>query len=436
MGNPPSPTRWFRLSCVIVLVALTVYNAPYFATTIVLKSKAIPYSLAPDLSLYLNLSRMGSSHVNPYFGTISPSGELGYTTFDTAFRMLGVLAKIAGNDLWWAVLLWNLFWWGALYVGAIWFIRRALPEATELILCLAMSLILFFNFGVLKALASAWLHFPSMSGFAELSLPFIRVIFPQVPLAMLFFYLALQTRALDSWRWREWTGMFFLQAIAFAMFPYATLIMAWNHRCGCDRSGCGKENAQATLDAGWIWCGLRNVRHRFPAAPSVGGRATFKAGPDQPSSVACIRIGRWRIAAAGRPHPRNCDLAACGVSYRKVDYRRPRYCEHPSDAWRQCVPTGAPGVASWRVFHSHHNFPGNYLSCSRSVRPLSSQIHVAPLRLSCGYCARNRNRIAPCLFRLPAFLSGKQQESRTCVRDAVTEPDQGRSGHCSRRERR
>ncbi|HWZ83193.1 MAG TPA: hypothetical protein VNW47_11235 [Terriglobales bacterium] len=226
MGNPPSPSRLIGLSFVIVLVALTVYNAPYFATTIVLKSKAIPYSLAPDLSLYLNLSRMGSSHVNPYFGTISPSGELGYTTFDTAFRMLGVLAKIAGNDLWWAVLLWDLFWWGALCVGAIWFIRRALPEATELILCLAMSLILFFNFGVLKALASAWLHFPSMSGFAELSLPFIRVIFPQVPLALMFFYLALQTRALDSWHWREWTGMFFLQAIAFAMFPYATLIMA------------------------------------------------------------------------------------------------------------------------------------------------------------------------------------------------------------------
>jgi hypothetical protein len=159
MGNPPSPSRVFRLSFVIVLFAITVYSAPYLATTIVLKSRGVPYSFAPDLSLYLNLSRVGSSPVNPYFGTIAPSGEFGYTTFDTAFRMLGFLAKVAGNDLWWAVLLWNLFWWAALGVGAIWFVRRALQEATELLLCLAMSLILFFNFGVVRALASLFRKF-------------------------------------------------------------------------------------------------------------------------------------------------------------------------------------------------------------------------------------------------------------------------------------
>ena len=325
MGNSPSPGRVVRLSFVIVLFALIVYNAPYVATTIVLKSRAIPYSLAPDLSLYLNLSRMGASHVNPYFGTIAPSGELGYTTFDTAFRMLGFLAKIAGNDLWWAVLLWNLFWWAALGVGAIWFVRRALQGATELLLCVAMSLILFFNFGVLRALASAWLHLPSLTGFAELSLPFIRVVFPQVPLALLFFYLALQTRALDSWRWREWTGMFFLQAIAFAMFPYATLIMAGTTAVTALAVLAEKRTPKRlwTLAGYGAACGIADIAflrlrlsggaqhsklslisiHPARALESAGGAllllVVLTIATAAISRPAGSRIGRWTVAGLG-----------------------------------------------------------------------------------------------------------------------------------------
>ncbi len=227
MGNQPSPMSVRRLSVVIVLVVVVgVYSFPYLATTVALKSKLVPFSFAADLPLYLNLSKIGSSNLNPYFGTILRSGEVGYTTFDMAFKLLSFVTKIVGNDLWWAVLVWNLFWWTTMFVGALWFLRVAFPEETGLNLCLATTLLFFFNFGVMKSMLLAWLHLPSLAGFDGLTLPYIRTVFPQIPVALLFFYLALQVRALHSYRWYDWMGMCFLQAIAFSIFPYATLMMA------------------------------------------------------------------------------------------------------------------------------------------------------------------------------------------------------------------
>lgn len=226
MGNPSSRSDVRRLSAFIALVVLSVYSFPYLATTFALKSKLVPFSFAADLSLYLNLSKDSSSMVNPYFGTVVRSGDIGYLTFGAAFRLLGLFVKISGNHMWWAVLFWNLFWWAAMFAGALWLLRIAFPGENDLNLCLAMSLLFFFNFGVVKALFLAWLRLPSLNGFDGLTLPYIRLVFPQIPLALLFFYVGLQVRALRWWRGYEWTGMFFLQAVAFAVFPYATLMMA------------------------------------------------------------------------------------------------------------------------------------------------------------------------------------------------------------------
>jgi hypothetical protein len=222
---PPEGNRRL-LNLAIVLVVLSVYTFPYLATTAALKSQQVPFSFAPDLSLYLNLSAMGSSHVNPYFGTPLQSGEIGYMTFDTPFKLLAVFVKIAGNNLWRAILIWNVFWWAAMCVGALWFLRRALPETHGLSVCLAMTLLFFFNFGVVKSELLAWLKLPSLAGFDGLTLPYMRAVFPQIPIALLFPYLAFQVRALHSWSWQDWAVMCFLQAAAFATFPYETLLMA------------------------------------------------------------------------------------------------------------------------------------------------------------------------------------------------------------------
>jgi len=224
--NPPVASSGRRLKLVVVLAVLSVYCFPYLATSATLKSTQVPYSFAADLSLYLNLSKMGLSNVNPYFGTVSPSSEFGYVTFNTALRVLGLTTKIAGNDLWWAVLTWNVVWWAAIALGAVWFLRVAYPDAPVWIVGLATSLLFFFNFGVIRSLLQAWMHLPSVAQFGSLALPYIRTVFPQVPVALLFPYLTFQVRALEHWKWQDWVMMCFLQTAAFAMFPYATLMMA------------------------------------------------------------------------------------------------------------------------------------------------------------------------------------------------------------------
>jgi hypothetical protein len=214
------------LNLAIFLLVLGVYSFPYLATSVELKSEEVPFSFAADLSLYLNLSKMGVSHVNPYFGTPLQSGEIGYMTFDTPFKLLAIAVKIAGNNLWWAIFIWNVFWWTTMCVGALWFLERAFPEMNGLSVCLAMTLLFFFNFGVVKSEVLAWLKLPSLAGFDGLTLPYMRAVFPQIPIALLFPYLAFQVRALHSWSWQDWAVMCFLQAAALATFPYATLLMA------------------------------------------------------------------------------------------------------------------------------------------------------------------------------------------------------------------
>lgn len=215
-----------QLNLAIFLVVLSVYSFPYLATSFELKSEQVPFSFVADLSLYLNLSKMGVSHVNPYFGTPLQSGEIGYMTFDTPFKLLAIAEKIAGNNLWWAILIWNVFWWAAMCIGALWFLRRAFPEAHGLSVCVAMTLLFFFNFGVVKSELSAWLKLPSLAGFDGLTLPYLRTVFPQIPIALLFPYLAFQVRALHSWSWLDWAVMCLLQAAALATFPYETMLMA------------------------------------------------------------------------------------------------------------------------------------------------------------------------------------------------------------------
>ncbi len=256
-----------RMATVLVLlIVLAIYSYPYLATTRTLQSSQVPFSFAADLSLYLNLSQLGWLHiqpaVNPYYGTPMQPGLFGYLTFDLAFKVFGWLENIAGHNLWWSVLIWNWLWWTAIFAGALCFFRLALPEETSPVLWLGISLLFFFNFGVLKSLLVAWLHFPSLVRFEALSLPYIRVFFPQIPVALLLFYLALQIRVLRSSKWYDWAGMGALQAVALATFPYATLMMAGSTFAvvlGCFRSSLPGARLKAIIPYGLACAAIDSI---------------------------------------------------------------------------------------------------------------------------------------------------------------------------------
>jgi hypothetical protein len=85
---------------------------------------------------------------------------------------------------------------------------------------------MLFNFGVLKTLLLAWVHLPSLAGFNDLQLPYMRAFIPVIPCTLLLAYLGLQMEALRRSKLIVWIAMAVLQLCALAIFPYATAMMA------------------------------------------------------------------------------------------------------------------------------------------------------------------------------------------------------------------
>lgn len=221
-----------RAGCCLaaIVVVLALYSYPFLRTRAELGSTVLPPILAPDLSLYLNLSNVetigGGQVLNPYYHVPLPSNGTGLLRFDFAAKLFGLFSRLLDGHTWFALLIWNLFWWGLLCVVVLWVLERFLPATPPGILVVGLGLMMLFNFGVLKTLLIAWLHLPSLSGFQGLGLPFMRCFIPVIPMTCLLAYLGLQMEALRRRNLIPWVAMGALQLLALAIFPYATLMMA------------------------------------------------------------------------------------------------------------------------------------------------------------------------------------------------------------------
>lgn len=225
--NDPQPTLKSRLFLLgIIALVLAIYSYPALRTAAATGSRTLPPVLAPDLSLYLNVSAMSSAPlVEPYYGTTVPPSRMGYLKFHLAFFLFSKLSALLHGHLWWSLFLWNLFWWGLLCAIAAWFFRQFLPERSSLMVIAGICWLALFNFGVLAEQLKAWTHFWSLSGFRTIELPLIRSFFPQLPTPLLILYVALQIVALQKRSWWPWIALAAIQFTAFTVFPYATLMM-------------------------------------------------------------------------------------------------------------------------------------------------------------------------------------------------------------------
>jgi hypothetical protein len=225
---------------IFVLVTLAIYSYPALRTASITGSRRLPAVSAPDLGLYLSLSRIErdstGTDLNPYYRVSVPGNSLGFLKFRLGPILFGFLTDLFGGRLWPALFVWNLFWWGSLCLAAIWLFQRFLPQvSTELVLG-GLALLMLFNFDMLTRFFRAWMHFPSLSGFQAVQLAFIRPFFPQMAVPLLLFYVGLQihalrklagtNRAFDRKLIAPWVVMALLQCFAFATFPYAMVMMA------------------------------------------------------------------------------------------------------------------------------------------------------------------------------------------------------------------
>jgi len=214
----------------MVLFTLAVYSYPALATRAKTGFTELPPIFAADLDLYLLIGKLTTlspaAIVNPYYGIEVPPNATPHLRFRLGFLLFRCFYAVLGGHLWLALFVWNLFWWGLLCWIALWLFEKFLPDNSILPVALGLGLLMWSNFGLLKPLLSAWLHLPALQGFENVGLAYARPFFPQLPVPLVLAYLGLQMSLLRVERLRIWIGMGLLQFLAFAIFPYATLMMA------------------------------------------------------------------------------------------------------------------------------------------------------------------------------------------------------------------
>ena len=213
-----------------ILFTLGVYSYPALATWAKTGYTESPPILAPDVGFYTLISKLTTlSHgpiLNPYYGIEVPPNATAHLQFRLAFQLFGYVDTLFGGHLWLALFVWNLFWWGLLCWIVIWLFEQFLPDNSILLVALGLGFLMWSNFGLLKPLFLAWIHLPSLQGFENVGLAYARPFFAQLPVPLLLAYLGLQMSLLRAQRFRIWAGMGLLQLLAFAIFPYTTLMMA------------------------------------------------------------------------------------------------------------------------------------------------------------------------------------------------------------------
>ena len=212
----------------IVGVTLVIYLMPSALAN--RTGSSVPALFAPDLSLYLNLSRLAHAApgivVNPWYGVSVRSASLVYRKFGLSFAAFHLLWVAIAKSWWRSLLLWDALWTALIAVCA-WRLLRRLGVAAGWSTSAALALLMLVDLHSLPAIPGAWLHLPSAERFTAFSLPFMRSFFPQVAIPFLLLYLENLLDLISGQASpRRWIWAALLQAITFAIYPYATLLMA------------------------------------------------------------------------------------------------------------------------------------------------------------------------------------------------------------------
>jgi hypothetical protein len=133
---------------IVIAVILGIYSYPALRTAVATRSLRLPAVSAPDLGLYLSLSKLEKDRdgttLNPYYRIPVPY-PVGYLKFRLGPALFGLLNNLLASRIWWSLFVWNLFWWGSLCLSAIWLFERWLPQPTVELVLVSVSLLTLFG---------------------------------------------------------------------------------------------------------------------------------------------------------------------------------------------------------------------------------------------------------------------------------------------------
>ena len=211
-----------RYYLVFLICSIFIYELPYFLTLLETGWTQLPPVLSSDQRLYLNLSNIqrasATQVVNPWYGNVVPAIDVTHLRFPVTFILFRLAHRIFGS--WTAsMLVWTAILAALTFIAAVFFLDSLFPNSDY-----RLTVTGAFGLLVLQSpltYAADIMQLPSLKGgFFDLALPYSRFPFPQVAVPIVFTYLGLQARALESGSNRLLVGMAFLQFAAFATFPY------------------------------------------------------------------------------------------------------------------------------------------------------------------------------------------------------------------------
>jgi hypothetical protein len=212
-----------------LLCSILAYELPYILTLQKTGWTPLPpvVDYPADQMLYLHLSVIQYSSpqevINPWYGNRVPALDVPHLRFPVTFRLFH-LTHVVFHSWTLAMLVWAGIWAALSYAGAAFCLRSMFPESAGGIIGLGA-----FGLQVLQSplvYLAELRKLPSLAGFYELQLPFVRFAFPQVIVAALFAYVGLQTRVLHNGSKWALAGMALLQLAILSAFPYALLVLA------------------------------------------------------------------------------------------------------------------------------------------------------------------------------------------------------------------
>jgi hypothetical protein len=211
----------------VLMCTVVLYEMPWVLTLVKTGWSSLPPTLGADEMLYLNLTAIRSNFygevVNPWYGDVVPTIDVPHLRFPITFLLFRFIHAVFRS---WtgAMLVWAGVWAALTFVAAVFCINSLFPRG-KLWLTLIASFSLLVMQPPLTYLAE-FRHSPSVAGFLDLHLPYMRFAIPQVTLPLALAYLGLQARALRSGSKWHLAGMVLLQSAVCASFPYFLPVLA------------------------------------------------------------------------------------------------------------------------------------------------------------------------------------------------------------------
>ena len=221
--------RTVLLFSAALLCGVAIYELPYILTLAKTGSSPLPpaFETPADQVLYLNLSALHyvspTDIVNPWYGDIVRAVDVPHRRFPVAFFLFHITQSMIGS---WttAMLVWAAIWSALTFAAAAFCLDSFLP-AKDPFLIVTGALVLLLLQSPLNYLAQIS-ALPSLKGFSNLHLPFVRFLFPQVVMPFALAYWGLQTRVLKNASYYGLGGMALLQLVGLATFPYILPVIA------------------------------------------------------------------------------------------------------------------------------------------------------------------------------------------------------------------